>query len=201
MFAFMGIALGLGIMLLLYSAMISRQPKPAATVVVITGTPHPGEPTVPPDATSAAGLAQTAFVHTSKTKPDVSYSVLIPKDARYEIADSGDLVTIRLKRGLTITTCTVCQMFVQGCNGNSDGSPEEGGCRQEPVDIGDRFMLDKHYQLSDQNMILGYTSGDRIRGTNAYGTFPVHVRVVADDFRELTDQDKKSLLPILNSIQ
>jgi hypothetical protein len=200
-YAFGGIALGLGLAVYLFLTLNSAVSRPTASTVPYATTPTPPLPTAAPEATSAGGIADRSFAHTAKTAPSLGYTVTIPKDSRYEIGDQGDLVTIRLDQGLTITTCTACQMFIEGCNGLSDGNPEQGGCRIEPEDVGEGIILQKHYQLSDQSQILGYSGGTVFGGTNATGRFTIAVRVVTDKFRSLTKADKAILLPILKSIQ
>lgn len=151
-----------------------------------------------PEPTPIIFTAQKDTVFRIKHTP--SFEILIPKGA--ELESEYGMAKVTFNNGLKIIVCDGCQNFVPNCGGLSDGNPQEGGCVNKPIDIGE-YKMTMHYRDGDLGKIQGYTdypSNFEVY-SDKFGKIEVTVQIRTDDYRLLTESDKSALLPILRSIK
>ena len=139
-------------------------------------------------------IAQKNIYYNSTSKYPPLFSVIIPKGAKYH--QDGELLEINLENGLSVTICSTCQLFIPNCGGLSDGDVQEGGCAITQVNLGPGVTIGSHYLISDPKKILG-SYNNYNNGNNEH----IGVRVLTNNMRKLTINDKAKLYTIISSLK
>jgi hypothetical protein len=152
---------------------IKNQPKklstlsPSPTVVVLKATTN------------------TYYRSTSPNAP--LFSIVIPQGAEY--SQDGEPLHINMESGLSVTVCSTCQLFINGC-----GGPEE--CITNNVNLGNDVTIGSYYIPLNPSKILGYYENYKNNEGGIIG-----VRATTDDFRKLTNSDKAALYTIISNLK
>ena len=121
-------------------------------------------------------------------------SIRIPKGAKYY--HNEEFLQINLDNGMKITISATGQLFIPDCGGLSAGNEEGGECVVQEMLLEKDVTIGKYYRSADPEKIFGYYDNYYNVDGKVLG-----LRVLTNDFRVLSVNDKKILYSIISSIK
>ena len=124
----------------------------------------------------------------------VPFSVTIPKGAKYY--QEGEPLYIESEDGLLVMICPSCHKIINNCGGLMDGIPSQGGCAIDEISLGEGIEISMHYQPSEPDRIMGFSGKYKNINRN-----DIIVTATTNDFRKLSEKDRKFIYKIVNSLK